>query len=139
MANHTPMADSRVFRSTQYVSLFQRVPCKPETGRILNITTAASEGFHLPLPGLSNKSDIRLANASALRLTRVLSAVKHEDFARHSLRGDDIGILWHVTRPIDFALMVNLLDDLNVWLCRDGVATQLAPLVVVVTTVKFVR
>lgn len=69
----------------------------------------------------------------------MLSAVKHEDFARHRLRGDDVGILWHVTRSVDFALMVNLLDDLNVWLRRDGVAAQLAPLVVVVTTVKFVR
>lgn len=63
-------------------------------------------------------------------------SVKYENFARDGLRSNEVRILGHVARSVHFAGMVDLLNDLNPGLWWEGVATELAPFVVIVRTVK---
>lgn len=66
-------------------------------------------------------------------------AVENEHLASDSLGRDQVGVLGHIPRPVHFPCMVDLLYDLNAGLGRDGVAAQLAPLVVVVCAVELIR
>ena len=68
----------------------------------------------------------------------MLGPIKHKDFSRNRLRRNQIRILRHIPRPIDFPRMVNLLYDLNAWLRWNSMAAQLAPGIVVVRTVELV-
>ena len=66
-------------------------------------------------------------------------AVKHKHFPRYRLRSNEVRILWHVTCPIDFPLMVDALYDLNPGLWRDAVAAEFSAFVIVVRTIESIR
>lgn len=93
---------------------------------------------HSPFLVLSHQSDVRLALSTSLRLTRMLRAIKHIYFSGNSLRRDQVGVLGHITRSVDFALMVDFLDDLDAWLGWYGVATEFSSFVVIVRAIETV-
>lgn len=62
---------------------------------------------------LANQCYIGFALTTAVGLAGMLGAVKYIDFTRHCLRRKEVWILWHVTSSVDFALVVDLLDDVN--------------------------
>ena len=64
--------------------------------------------------------------------------VKHEHFARNGLRRNQVGVLRHVSRAVDFARMIDSLNYLEAGLGRETVASQLAAFIVVVAPVKLV-
>lgn len=62
----------------------------------------------------------------------MLGPVKDEHLARDGFRGYQIGVLGHVARAVDLALVVDLLHDVDARLARGKrVAAQLAALVIV--------
>ena len=87
---------------------------------------------------LPDQSDIGPALPTTLRLARMLCAIKDVNLAGNSLRRDEVRILGHITRPVDLALVVDFLDNVDTRLWRDGMATELAALVIVVRPVEFI-
>lgn len=66
-------------------------------------------------------------------------AIKDEHLSRYRFRSDQVGVLGHVTRPVDFTRMVDFLYDLYARLGWDGVSAEFATLVVVVGAIELVR
>ena len=67
----------------------------------------------------------------------MLGPVKDEHLARHGFCGYHIGVLRHVARAVDLALMVDFLHDVDARLARgQRVPAQLAALVVVRAAVE---
>ncbi len=62
----------------------------------------------------------------------MLRAIKYVHFSGNSLSCDEVGVLWHITRSVDFALMVDFLDNLDAWLGWYGVATEFSSFVVII-------
>lgn len=74
----------------------------------------------------------------ACRLRRVLRPVEDHDLAVDTHRGNEVLILRHVTRFVDFSLVINLLNNLELWLespCR-VVAANLPALCIVVVRIS---
>jgi hypothetical protein len=88
---------------------------------------------------LSNQSNVRLAHPTSLRFAGVFGSVKNENLSCDSFGGNQVRILRHVAGPVDLPFMVDFLDDLNARCRRNGVATQLAPFIIVVRSVQFLR
>ena len=65
--------------------------------------------------------------------------VKHEHFTRNGLRRNQVGVLRHVSRAVDFARMIDSLNYLKAGLGRETVASQLAALVIVVSAIELFR
>lgn len=68
----------------------------------------------------------------------MLRAIEDEDFARNSLRRDQVWVLRHVPRAVDLAVMVNFLNNLYPRRWWETVATQFPAFVVIVGTIKFI-
>ena len=68
----------------------------------------------------------------------MLGTVKHVDLSRNRFGSNKVRVLRHIARPVDFALVVDFLNNLNAGLWRDGVATEFATLIIVVRSIKFV-
>lgn len=66
-------------------------------------------------------------------------SVKYEHLAGNGFGRNEIRVLGHIARSVDFPGMVDPLNDLDAGLGRDGMAAQLAPLVVIIGAVKSVR
>lgn len=66
----------------------------------------------------------------------MLRSVKYQNFTRNGLGSDKVGILRHVARSVHFSIMIDSLGYLDSGLRRERVATELASLVVVVSTVE---
>lgn len=66
-------------------------------------------------------------------------AIEHVHFPGHRLCRDQVRVLGHITRPVDLALVVDFLNDLNTRLRGYGVSTQFAAFVIIVCTVESVR
>lgn len=96
---HIPMANSHVFAGRENVALFG----------IIRVPSQA-----IALLCLTSQGDVRLAAVVAvLRPVWVLCAVKDVHFARDCLRGDQIWILGHVSRSVDFAVVIDRLSNLD--------------------------
>ena len=67
----------------------------------------------VPFFGLPNQPDIRIAHATPLGLARVLGPVEDEDLTRYSFRSNQVWVVWHITSTVDFAGVVDALDDLD--------------------------
>jgi hypothetical protein len=65
-----------------------------------------------PFLRVSPQRDVRLAGVSS-GLRRVLCAIKDVDLTHHSLGRDQVGVLRHVARAVDFAGVVDRLNDLD--------------------------
>lgn len=61
---------------------------------------------------LSSQPDIRFAYTTALRLARVLRAVKDQYLSGDSFGGDEIRVLGHISRTVNLSFVVDFLDDL---------------------------
>lgn len=110
-----------------------------ETESVLRDDNKRAEGTNSPFPLLTNQPNIRLTLTTPLRLTRVFRSIENKDLARHRFSGNQIRILWHVSRPVDFTRMIYPLDDLDSGCRRNCVSTEFFSLVVVISSVKFVR
>jgi len=64
-------------------------------------------------------------------------AIKDENLTRNRLRCNQIWILRHVARTVDLAIVVNLLNDLDTRLRRDGMSAQFAKLIIVVVAIQW--
>lgn len=76
--------------------------------------------------------------STALRLAGMLRAVEHVNLARYRLRRDQVGVLGHIPCAVDLPLVVDLLDNVDARLWRDGVSSKLTALVVIVRAVELV-
>ena len=119
---HSPMTNRHILRRPQDMPLPIRTPRQP-----------------IPLPLLPHQPDIGLAHAPPLGLARVLRPIKHKHLPAHRLGRDEVGVLGHVPRAVDFAFVVDALDDLDARGGGEGVPPEFAPVVVVVATVELVR
>ena len=61
----------------------------------------------------------------------MLRPIPHEHIPRHRARRDQVWVLRHIPSAIDLARVVDALRDLYARLLREGMATELAALVVV--------
>ena len=68
----------------------------------------------------------------------MLCSIKDKYLSRYRFRSDQIWILWHVTRSVHFARMVDFLYDLDPRLGWNSVSAEFATLVVVVAAIKLV-
>lgn len=91
-----------------------------------------------PFLSLPDQGNVRPALTATFRLARVLGAVKHVDLSGDRFRRNEVGVLGHITRPVDLALVIDFLNDVDARLWRDGVATELATLVVVVRAFELI-
>lgn len=135
----TPKTNRHILRCSQNTPCLGWTPCEA-----IAIAESASDqlvtfrSIGSPFPLLPSQPDIRLALTTPLRFTRMFCPIKHEDFACHRFCRNQVGILWHVTRSVDFSCMIDLLNDSNSGYWRDGVSTQFFSLVIVVSAVEFV-
>lgn len=90
-----PQADGGVVRSTDQVTLHERTP-----------------GKSIALSLVTNQPQVRSA-VGVLWLRRVFAVVKDIHLCTDSLCGDHEGVLRHVASSVDLALMIDLLDDMN--------------------------
>jgi hypothetical protein len=104
----------------------------------MNIHSRHQENQNSPFTMLSRQPDIWLARAIALRLARVLRAVKDQHFSSDSFGGDEIWVLGHVSRAVDLSFMVDFLDDLYPRAGWQRVSSELATLIVVVGAFKLI-
>lgn len=51
--------------------------------------------------------------AAGVRLGWVFGIIKDKDITRRSFRGNDTGVLWHVSGTVNFSFMVYFDFDLN--------------------------
>jgi hypothetical protein len=65
--------------------------------------------------------------------------IENQHFASDGLGRDQVGILRHIPSPVDFPIVIDLLDDLDSGCWGYGVATQLAAFIIVIPTIKFIR
>lgn len=68
----------------------------------------------------------------------MLCPVKDINISVYALRRDEVGILGHIPCPVNLSFVVDLLNDVDARLWRDGMAPQLAAVVVVVGAIEFV-
>lgn len=80
---------------------------------------------YIPLLLLPNQPDVWLRLTVAFRFARVFGPVKNQNLSRCAFGGNQIGVLRHVPRLVDFPGMDYLLDDLNFGCGWNGVATHL--------------
>ncbi len=70
----------------------------------------------------------------------MLRAVKHQDAAIHTHGGDHIGVLGHVPCLVDFTVMVNLLNDVELYfrlrLLAGAISPNLFSVVIVVRRIR---
>jgi hypothetical protein len=67
----------------------------------------------------------------------MLRPIKNEHLSRDSFCCEQIRVLRHISRTVDFSFVVEFLDDLDAGLRRDGVSTEFTTLFIVVVAVKF--
>jgi hypothetical protein len=91
-----------------------------------------------PFFRLTNQANIRPAYAVPFRLTGVFCAIENQDLARDSFRGNEIRILWHIPCPIDFTIVIDLLNDLDTRSRRDRMTAEFASFIVVIGLVELV-
>lgn len=65
---------------------------------------------------MSLQSHIRFTDVRS-RLTRMLRPIKDVDLPHHGLGSDDVWILWHVSSFVDFAIVVDRLNDFDPRFC----------------------
>lgn len=65
-----------------------------------------------PFLGMASERDVGFTKIIC-RFARMFCAIKDEDFAHDRLGRDEIWILGHVTRSVDFARVVDGLNDLH--------------------------
>ena len=61
---------------------------------------------------MTNETDIGLADVVG-RFGGVFGVVKNKDLAHDTSGGNQTGVLGHVTRPVDFAVVGDALQDLD--------------------------
>lgn len=66
-------------------------------------------------------------------------AIEDQHIPTDRLGSNQVRILGHVARPVDLAVMVDLLDDLDARCGGDGVPAQLPALVVIRVAIELVR
>lgn len=66
----------------------------------------------------------------------MLRPVEDEDFTRYSFRRNQVWVVRHITGAIDFARVVDPLNDLHAGLWGETVAPELASFIVVVRSVQ---
>lgn len=88
---------------------------------------------------LTHKAYIRIAQSTPVRFAGVLCPIEYEHLSGDSFGSNEVGILRHIPRAVDFAGMVDLLSDLDSWLRGDGMSAKLATLIIVVTAIKYIR
>lgn len=100
--------------------------------------TLPDGGKHSPFLVLTDQRNVWLTLSPTLRLTGVLRTIKDVYFARHSLCCNEVWILGHITRSVDFTLVVDFLYDLDARLWWDRMATELPTFVVIVRTIQII-
>ena len=85
---------------------------------------------HVPFLLLPNQPDVRFRLTVAFRFARMFRPVKDQNLSRRALGGDQIGVLRHIPRLVDFARVNYLLDDLNLGRRGDCVTTHFSPFLV---------
>ncbi len=68
----------------------------------------------------------------------MLRTIENEDFTRDGLCRDQVRVLRHVTRAVDFTIVVDFLDDLYPRRRRKGMGAYFAAFFVIVSAVKLV-
>ena len=86
--------------------------------------------MHIPFFLLSNQPDVRLCLTVAFRFARVFRPVKDQYLSRRAFGGNQIGVLRHVPRLVDFSGVNYLLDYLNFGSRGDGVTTHFSSFLV---------
>lgn len=64
--------------------------------------------------------------------------IKNKHFPSDSLCSNQIRILGHISCPINFSRMVDLLNNLDAWLSRDGMSSELTTVIIVGIPIEFV-
>ena len=95
------MADSVIFRRSQNVT-FKRARMPRET---------ISFSFK------TNQDEIRRASSVRFGHRSVFGTIKHINRSHHGTSGDQIRILGHISRSVDFTVMRNLLADGELAFC----------------------
>jgi len=97
------MSDRRVFTRAQDIALLDLIP--RQTVAKVNITSLT----HLPFHSLALQNDIRLASPVLGSVCLVLGPVEDVDVATNCLGCYEVGILRHVSGPIDLSIVVDSL------------------------------
>lgn len=98
---NVPKTDSGIVRATDQVAIHERAPSK---------TIALS--FVPYQPGIWSANGV-------CGLGRMLAVVKNIHLRTDGLGGNDKGVLRHVACPVDFTLVIDLLDHLDL-ACSSG-------------------
>mmetsp|Transcript_2092 Transcript_2092/g.3134 ORF Transcript_2092/g.3134 Transcript_2092/m.3134 type:complete len:227 (+) Transcript_2092:959-1639(+) len=114
-----PQADLGIVGSTQKVASRQGRP-----------------GQTIAFGLMAGQDEIGLGGSVGGGLGGVTGVVEDVDFGAHRLGGDDELFLGHVTRAVDFAVVVDLSDDLDLAV-RAAIASDFVALLVVLALVKF--
>ena len=103
---------------------------RPNLQTDLVLGTTIASRVHVPFLLLSNQSDVRFRLAVALRFTRVFRPVKNQYLSRRAFGGNQVGVLRHISRLVDFSRVNYLLNNLDFRRRGDGVATHFSSFVV---------
>lgn len=93
----------------------------------LDDRSAIGTRMGVPFLLLSNQPDVRFRLSISFWFARVFRPIEDQYLPRRTFGGNQIGVLGHVSRLVDFSGVNYLLDDLNLGGGRDGVATHLSP------------
>lgn len=93
----------------------------------LDDRSAIGTRMGVPFLLLSNQPDVRFWLSISFWFARVFRPIEDQYLPRRTFGGNQIGVLGHVSRLVDFSGVNYLLDDLNLGGGRDGVATHLSP------------
>ena len=117
------------------MTLLQWTPCQTVPAAVLvSAKVSIQYTSYSPFPSLPNQRHVGFE--FLLGLTRELCAIKHIDLARHGLCREQVRILWHVPRTVDFALVGDALSDRYTRLRRKCMSTELATLVVIICAIE---
>lgn len=105
-----PMRNSGVLTSTQDMSLSNWTPAQTVAANQPGTRHYASNP-NLPFLTLPCQSNIWPTATSYRRFTFVFRPVKNIDLASHSLGRDQIRLLRHISRSVDFAIVIDGLLD----------------------------
>jgi len=99
-----------------------------QPGWVLDVVVRCT--VYVPFFLLPNQPDVRLRLTVAFRLARMFRPVKDQNLPRCAFGGNQIGVLRHIPRLVDFSGVNNLLDDLNLGRRGDSVTTHFPPFLV---------
>ena len=114
----SPVADCSVVTSAENMTSLERTPTESVSAitRGAGYTKSGSYSVereipHPPLFLLSFQLDIGTANSIRTRFARMLRPIEDVNVPADGFSGYKVGILRHISRPVDLDLMVDTLND----------------------------